>query len=45
MGVRAWIIVGAAAIALSVALAWLFDTWLGILPLVAVVPLVWRGRG
>ncbi len=45
MGVRAWIIVGASAIALSVALAWLFDTWLGILPLVAIVPFVWRGRG
>ncbi|MEY4225617.1 MAG: hypothetical protein RL190_374 [Actinomycetota bacterium] len=40
-----WIIVGALAIAASVAIAWLFDLWFGILPLVAVVPLVWaRGR-
>jgi hypothetical protein len=44
---RVWIAVGAVAIALSVGIAWLFDTWLGILPLVAVVPVVWRrgGRG
>lgn len=28
----------------SVALAWQFDTWRGVLPLVAVVLLAWRGR-
>ncbi len=42
---RMWIVIGALAIAASVAIAWLFDFWFGILPLVAVVPLVWaRGR-
>jgi len=43
--VRAWVAVGAIAVALSVAIAWLFDTWLGILPLVAVIPFVWRRGG
>jgi len=42
---RAWFVVGAIAIALSVAIAWLFDTWLGVLPLVAVIPFVWRRGG
>lgn len=42
MDARAWVVVGAIAIAASVAIAWLFDTWLGVLPLVAVIPFVWR---
>lgn len=45
MGLRTWIVVGAIAVAASVAIAWLTQSWLGVLPLVAVVPFVWRGGG
>jgi len=40
-----WAIVGALAVVVSVALAWQLGLWLGIVPLVVVLPLLWRGGG
>ncbi len=43
MNLRTWLIVGAIAVAASVLIAWLTESWLGVLPLVAVIPFWWRG--